>query len=261
MDKSLKGAIRKILPRTLKQHTILGGALRGSKIVTSWHDYPGAILGSTERPLLECFAKVARKGETWLDIGAHYGYTAIALCKLVGPTGRVFAFEPMLNTSGCIARTRSLNDLSQLTIIPMALGNSPDIAVNSLYTVRGMIDSTLNGAQGFKENFVASRLDWLWPRIAGDQMRVDGIKIDVQGMEIDVLEGMAAVARRYRPKLLIELHSGVSRPRLLDLISSIGYNRDGRAVEPLPGESDPLYADDRTYLFTPDLGQRTAQEP
>lgn len=260
MNKSLKGAIRKVLPRTLKQHTILGGALRGSKIVTSWHDYPGAILGSTESPLLECFAKVVGKGETWLDIGAHYGYTAIALCKLVGPTGRVFAFEPMLNTSGCIARTRSLNDLSQLTIIPMALSNSPDIAVNSLYTVRGMIDSTLSDAQGFKENFIASRLDWLWPRIAGDQMRVDGIKIDVQGMEIDVLEGMAVVARRYKPKLLIELHSGVSRPRLLDLISSIGYNRDGRAVEPLPGETDPLYADDRTYLFTPDLGQLIAQD-
>jgi hypothetical protein len=37
------------------------------------------------------------------DIGAHYGYTAIALCKLVGPSRRVFAFEPMLKTAGCVS--------------------------------------------------------------------------------------------------------------------------------------------------------------
>ena len=68
--------------------------------MTSWHDYPAAILGRTEGALLAYFAKHASSGETWLDVGAHYGYTAIALSKLVGGNGRVFAFEPMLNTAG-----------------------------------------------------------------------------------------------------------------------------------------------------------------
>ena len=249
MNERLKGVIRRSLPRSLRRHTILGGPLRGSVIVTSWHDYPAAILGRTERALLDYFKNNVHEGETWLDIGAHYGYTAIALSRLVGPSGRVFAFEPMLDTSGCISRTRSLNHLPHLSVVPIALGNCPDMTIDSLRSVRGMIDSTLQESEGFKETFIASRLDWLWPRISGKDLRIDGIKIDVQGMELQVLEGMANLARSYRPKLLIEIHKGVSRMKLLDLVASIGYKSQGIPVEPLPGETDPVYADDRTYLF------------
>ena len=249
MNEGLKGALRRFLPRTLGRHTILGGPLRGSEIVTSWHDYPAAILGRTEGALLDYFGKNVGKGETWLDIGAHYGYTAIALSKLVSSSGRVFAFEPMLNTSGCISRTRSLNNLPQLTVIPMALGNCQDVSIDSLQSVRGMIDSTLQDSGGFKETFLASRLDWLWPKISGSDSRIHGVKIDVQGMELQVLEGMSALAKDHRPKLLIEIHKGVSRQKLLDLIASLGYFPQGSPVEPLPGEIDPLYADDQTYLF------------
>ena len=90
----LKAQIRRFMPRSVRPHRILAGRLRGYRIVTSWHDYPGAILGRTERPLLDWFDGHVRPGETWLDVGAHYGYTAIALSRLVGPQRRVFAFEP-----------------------------------------------------------------------------------------------------------------------------------------------------------------------
>lgn len=250
MNKRLKGTVRGVLPRSFRRHTILGGPLRGSAIVTSWHDYPAAILGRTERALLNCFSQQVGKGETWLDIGAHYGYTAIALSRLVGSSGRVFAFEPMLNSAGCISRTRVLNKLSQLTIIPIGLANSTDVSVDSLNTVRGMLDSTLHDSSGFKEYFLVSSLDWLWPRISGSDSRIDGIKIDVQGMEIKVLEGMATVAKKHRPKLMVEVHRGVSRPRLLEVLAATGYSMPGVPVEPIVGETVPLYLDDRTYLFT-----------
>jgi len=248
MNGRLKQGLRSLLPRSLARHRILGGPLRGSTIVTSWHDYPAAILGRTELPLLEWFRNNVGAGETWLDIGAHYGYTAIALCKLVGPTGRVYAFEPVLNTAGCVTRTRVLDDLPQMTVVPVALGNSADLGLGSLLQVRGMVDSTVQETEGFKESFLVSRLDWLWPRISESNSRIDGIKIDVQGMEIEVLKGMVEVAKRYQPKLLVELHTGVSRPKLLEVISSMGYLPVGVPIEPLPGEADPVYAD-RTYLF------------
>jgi len=196
MNGRLREGLRGLFPRSLVRHRILGGPLRGSKIVTSWHDYPAAILGRTEQALLEWFAKNVRKGETWLDIGAHYGYTTIALCNLVGTTGHVYAFEPMLNTAGCVSRTRFLNDLSQSTVVPIALGNRSDLGIETMLSVRGMIDSTLQDKEGFRESFLISRLDWLWPRISGPNPRIDGVKIDVQGMEIEVLEGMVEVARR-----------------------------------------------------------------
>jgi hypothetical protein len=79
---------RRFLPRSIHKHRIFGGPLRGYRIVTSWHDYPAAITGRTERPLLDWFAQNVNPNETWLDIGAHYGYTAIGLCRLVGAAGR-----------------------------------------------------------------------------------------------------------------------------------------------------------------------------
>ena len=250
MNESLKGVLRRFLPRTLSEHTILGGPLRGSEIVTSWHDYPAAILGRTEDALLDYFKNQVGNGETWLDIGAHYGYTAIALSKLVGPSGRVFAFEPMLTTSGCISRARFLNNIPQLTVIPMALGDCQDMTIDTLQSVRGMIDSTLRDRRGMEADFLVSRLDWLWPKICGADDQIHGIKIDVQGMEIEVLEGMAAMMEQHRPKLLVELHPGVSRSKLLEVIASFGYSPRGIPLEPLPGETDPVYAD-RTYIFSP----------
>ena len=89
---TFEGRTQKFTSRTLARHRILGGPLRGSAIVTSWHDYPAAILGKTELALLKWFGKNVGEGETWLDIGAHYGYISIALCKLVGSAGRVYAF-------------------------------------------------------------------------------------------------------------------------------------------------------------------------
>ncbi|MGA8673042.1 MAG: FkbM family methyltransferase [Terracidiphilus sp.] len=200
--------------------------------------------------MLAYFSANVKAGETWLDIGANCGYTAIALCKQVGSTGRVFAFEPMAATAGCLSQTGHLNRLGQLTVVPIALENCQDIAIEALSSINGMVDSTLKDDSGPKETFLASRLDWLWSRIAGTDPHIDGIKIDVQGMEIQVLQGMASLLKQFHPKLLVEIHPGVSRPDLIDLIASFGYHPKGYAIEPLPGESEPLYADDRTYVFS-----------
>ncbi len=207
MNRRLKEKIRQLMPRGLRAHRIAGGPLRGSRIVTSWHDYPGAILGRTEKPLLEWFGKNVKSGETWLDIGAHYGYTALALSQLVGVRGRVFAFEPMLNTAGSIAKTSQLNHLSQLTVVPMGLSNCEDLEIDRLQSVRGMLGKVLTelaegGNQGsasqrddvFVTTFLSARFDWLWPRIAAGDAHIDGVKIDVQGMEIQVLKGMLPVS-------------------------------------------------------------------
>lgn len=252
MIRRLKERLRWILPRSVAPRRILGGPLRGLTLVTSWHDYPAAILGRTERPLLEWFQANAKAGETWLDIGAHYGYTAIALCRLVGASGRVYAFEPVVATASCVAQARTLNGFPQLTVVPVALSDCADLSVGSLPAVRGMVDSTVSGS-GFDEQFLLSGLDWLWPRIDRLKIgggRIDGVKIDVQGMEIEVLRGMSGLVRQWRPKLAIELHHGVSRGMFLDLLAELGYSAPGLPVEPLPGESAPEYADDRSYAFS-----------
>jgi FkbM family methyltransferase len=250
MNKHLKPRLRQLLPRTIYSHRILKGPLHGAQIVTSWHDYPAAILGFTERPLLKWFAQNVKPGETWLDIGAHYGYTAIALCRLAGLAGRVFAFEPVMSTAGFLTQTRFLNRFSQMIILPLALSDPENMEMLKLPVTRGMADSTITeGTNAWLETFMAARFDWLWPQICGEKERLDGVKIDVQGMEIDVLRGMTDTLSRYRPKLVIEVHKGVDRFQLLNLIERAGYSRLGTPVEPVPGETQPQFVDNHSYAF------------
>jgi FkbM family methyltransferase len=244
-----KTFLRRFLPRQIGPQHIWNGPLKGYTIVTSWHDYPAAILGQTERPLLDWFANNVRSGETWLDIGAHYGYTAIALSRLVGSNGRAFAFEPMLSTVGYLTQTRQLNNLPQLTIVPFGLSSSPNIEIVTLPVTRGMIDSTISLKNTWKEAILVAGLDGLWPQICNGVDEIHGIKIDVQGMEIEVLRGMMVLLSQFKPKLVVEFHTGVDRTCLLDLIDQAGYPRRGTPIEPVVGEVEPFYVDNKSYAF------------
>ena len=248
MNAALKSILRRCLPRRVTSHRILSGSLRGQRIVTSWHDYPAAILGWTEGSLLAWFARFVQAGETWLDVGAHYGYTAIALSRLVGESGRVFAFEPTVRTAGYLAETQRINTLSQLTVLPLALGAAETLDVKRLPVTRGMVDSGIDHGER-EETILVASLDWLWPRICGDRKRIHGVKVDVQGMEIDVLRGMADTVREQRPKLVVEVHRGVSREDLLALIASLGYGQHAEPIDPVAGEVNAQYIDDRSYAF------------
>jgi FkbM family methyltransferase len=247
--------LRQLMPRGIRTHRIWSGLLRGEKIVTSWHDYPAAILGRTERPLLEWFQRNVRAGQTWMDVGAQYGYTAIALSRLVGKSGRVIAFEPMLSTVGYLTQTRRLNNYHQLTVVPYGLGAPETLETISLPVTRGMVDSTIERKTKDKvrsvwlEMIMVARFDWLWPKICGTDNSIDGVKIDVQGMEIEVLAGMIETLKSHRPKVVVEFHRGTDRERLLRIIESVGYARQATPIEPIDGELSPLYIDDHSYFF------------
>jgi FkbM family methyltransferase len=248
---ALKTEIRRLLPRRLRPHRIWTGPLKGRRLVTSWHDYPAAILGYTERSLVRWLRANVKAGETWIDVGAHYGYTAIALAELVGPAGRVFAFEPVLTTAGHLNATRALNNLRQLTIVPLALAEHCRLQPIDVPLIRGMADHVDGVRAATTDRILGVALDEIWPGLAQGRTRIHGIKIDVQGMEIDVLTGMREALLSSRPALLLEIHHGVDRTRLLHLLSTLGYAR-GTELDELPTTAEVSeYLDDRSYCFLP----------
>ena len=244
--------LRALLPRTIRPRRIVGGPLRGAWLVTSWHDYPAGLTGRTERALLDWFARNVHQGETWLDVGAHYGYTTIALGRLVGPRGRVFTFEPVPATAGCVDQGRALNDLPQVAVVPLGLGSVDTMEFKRLALTRGMADSTLPDIpSSWFVNAGIARFDWLWPAINGGNGTIDGIKIDVQGMELETLEGMREALARWHPRLVLELHAGVSREAVLSLLRQLGYSSEAVAIEPVHGERTPQFLDNHSYAFHP----------
>lgn len=264
--KKLKDFLRNRLPKQVRAHRILRGPLRGRKMVTSWHLNFSGLAGRTEPGVNAWFAQNARAGETWLDIGANFGCTALRLADLVGPTGRVFAFEPKLDTCGHLAETVAINKLGQVTVLPLALGSIDNLDVRRFATSGSMAVGT-DLADGPPETLLIARLDWLWPKISGDNFRIDGIKIDVQGMELEVLRGITGLLRAYTPRLCVELHAGVDRGEVLDLLESCGYGRHGTPVtNSATQEPQPLYLDNSSYAFAPRIESglrehRTSPEP
>jgi FkbM family methyltransferase len=242
---NLKTTLRRLAPRSIRAHRILGGQLRGRIIVTSIHDYPAAILGRTEEPLLSWFRNNVKAGETWLDVGAHYGYTTIALAELVGASGRVYAFEPSLTTAGHLNQTRRLNAFEHVTVLPFALGEPGAFRLASVEIERGMANHSLGGAT--TEPICVIAFDDLWNALG--QRPIHGVKIDVQGMELQVIEGMLKALTLNRPKLVVEFHSGVDRNRIIEVLRTAGYLHPAVPLEPLPAESVPAYRNDRSYVF------------
>ena len=253
MEKTaFKHLARRFLSKRIKPHRILGGPLRGQYLVTSWHDYPAGVGGYTEPNLLTWFKQNVAAGECWLDVGAHYGYTSLALGALVGERGSVWAFEPIPETAGHLVRTAQINRLRQLHVIPVALGEPESLVLERTAAVRGMAEVGLPMPDVASAILVA-RLDWLWPRLTTTpSSKIHGIKIDVQGMELQVLRGMSDILKTHKPALVVELHAGVDRADVLNTLKAAGYTARGQPVESSELQGEPRYADNCSYAFFPD---------
>src|SRR6516162_2191352 len=62
-----------------------------------------------------------KPGMTAIDIGANLGVYALPMARLVGPNGRVFAYEPGSEARGLLKESRDINVASNLEIFDLAL--------------------------------------------------------------------------------------------------------------------------------------------
>jgi len=139
-----------------------------------------------------------------------------------------------------------MNGLDQMTVVPLALSGDQDLQMLRVLKTRGMADYTLSGSNPTETIFALS-LDTLWPSLVNEDAIIHGIKIDVQGMELQVLAGMRGILTRWTPKLIIEFHHGVERAKVLELLAECGYSMDFTPIE--EGDAGGELANDASYVF------------
>jgi FkbM family methyltransferase len=148
---------------------------------------------------------LVKSGMTVLDIGANIGGTALTFSKIVGKEGAVIAFEPDKINYQKALHNISLNDVSTIKLMNIGLGN--ENKTYKLYAVndenRGM-NRILehSSAHPFTEISVR-KLDDVIAESGGK--KVDLIKIDVEGFEMNVLRGAVSTLKTSKPVLFIEL--------------------------------------------------------
>lgn len=162
--------------------------------------------GDYEYPVQQALASLARPSDVCYDIGANLGFFSILLGRIVGPTGVVHAFEPVPRNAAAIERNARLNHLENISVLRLALSCAD--GDGELLLARHVGGAVLKGA-GVPPDLVGSlrvktaSLDRLVER--GQVRLPDIVKIDVEGAEMDVLQGMENVLRRGAPTLILEL--------------------------------------------------------
>jgi FkbM family methyltransferase len=145
------------------------------------------------------FRNMLRLGDVVLDVGANIGALTIPLAKLVGPRGLVYAFEPQGAVFDILTANIQLNALDNVRPRRAAAGAKPGAVMmpHVDYRAPGNFGGISVGAREGEEV----------PLVTIDSLDLPAarlIKIDVEGMEIDVLAGATATLRRLSPVLYIE---------------------------------------------------------
>jgi FkbM family methyltransferase len=168
--------------------------------------------GSYEPEVLRALGVLVRPGETCADVGAHRGVITRQLARLVGPTGRVIAFEAHPDNARELERALAAEDLdNRVRVENLAVTDGSRTPV-PLHAGRrrasaewNIVGADLEGRPTPPELEVpATSLDAYFE---SDRGAVDLVKIDVEGAEGDVLAGMRRLLREGRPELVLEFHN------------------------------------------------------
>jgi FkbM family methyltransferase len=166
-------------------------------------------------------------GEIVWDVGAHVGFTTYALSKLVGPAGRVYAWEPDRSSYSCLLRNIERHQLGNVTTVPKALGGKTGLVHFE------MDGTTTSGIRDYLEYPDAGRniqtAEALSLEDACTQFGVPNyIKMDIEGGEIAVIESSLQFLRAHPIQWAIDTHHRVRNcytyPAIENLFASIDYN-------------------------------------
>lgn len=200
------------------------GPLKGYRMRVDWNKHRSFAYGSWEPEVVDAISRVVRPGMRVIDIGAHGGFYALLLAKLVGASGAVVAFEPLPANFRMLEENVAMNGLSNVTLERSAVcSHSGQFELE----VPDVDAAALAGPVGDSEQAKAMTVpcvsldDYFSPQ----RDRTDFIKMDVEGAEGDVLKGAKNIMVLYHPTMMIELHNvehAETHPVALDL-QKIGY--------------------------------------
>lgn len=201
------------------------GPLEGYRMFIDWNRYRSFVYGTWEPAVAKVVSEIVKKGMTVIDVGAHHGYYSLYFAKRVGPTGRVFSFEPVPENFVLLRKNIALNDVSWIEVFPNAAFSctkdisfaAPDESANSGE------GSLSEGNKGRQIQVHAVTLDSFCASVHG---LPDVIKMDVEGAELDVLLGAKDTLAHCSPKLLIELHhfdGNVAAHPVPGFLQGLGY--------------------------------------
>ena len=200
--KLLRWVKRQVLSSDTRFRRVQFGVASGMQLPMNRQNNLRMELGLFEWQLSPFVRKFTRGAKVAYEVGSAEGYYVLAFCRLLGSSGRVVAFEAQEDEIAALKGTLARNGMSErVTIVKGFVGEK-----------EGPGFVTIDG--------VARQRDVLPPDI---------VKIDVEGAELKVLQGMEDTLAKASPKLLIEVHALELETECIRFLEARGY--EARVVD------------------------------
>jgi FkbM family methyltransferase len=192
------------------------------RVITQTHDY--------EPHVSKIFCEYLRPGMRVLDIGASIGYFSLLAASLVAPNGFVYSWEPSPANVKMLYASQLVNAFSNMEIMQAAAAEKTSL----LKYFRAFSNGNVAEVAGARSEDILSAETVMGLRIddfVSPDIRIEFVKIDVEGYEFKALNGALKTIERSRPVIVSEFSpeslqhaSGVSGRQYLEFLAQLGYD-------------------------------------
>lgn len=177
-----------------------------------------------------------KPGFVCIDIGANQGEYTMWMSKMAGKGGKVVSYEPLTKMYALLQENIRINKIAAENVTPVQIGLGNEECVVPIYWNKDGVDTINEGTPSiFKDGEQDTMVEQIQIKESGKAIRelikgkIDFIKIDVEGSEMRVLQGMTDLLEKYMPIMLIELNrralnlAETSPEAVAKFLSDMGY--------------------------------------
>lgn len=182
----------------------------------------GLVRGVLEPGVQEALRRHVGEGSVVYDVGANIGFFSLLAARFAGPTGAVESFEPLPAAAAGLRANIALNDARTVHVHEVAVSAGSGRA--ELLSVDEGSWSHLADRGWHPRTDAVLEVDLiaLDELVAGGLRAPDVVKIDVEGSELAVLDGMRETIESRAPAIICELHE--TNVEFVERMDELGYS-------------------------------------